>query len=185
MAGPRVIAHCIRYHVMSMTYMWYNYAKYDGLSNLCATFGRGAPVVRYLIARYNVSAMDSGYRLLAARYIRRQAKQLAEQFDGIRAAEDIEFVHRARVATRRLRAALRMFPAVSPARSFGGGGRPFAELRPSWVTPGTGTCRSSFSADPLGLGREGLLSGHIADPGSIGARSRAPAAQSGQGGGPP
>ena len=53
--------------------------------------------------------MDEGYRVLAARYIRRQAKQLAEQFDGVRAAEDIEFVHRARVATRRLRAALRMF----------------------------------------------------------------------------
>jgi CHAD domain-containing protein len=42
-------------------------------------------------------------------YIRRQAKQLAEQFDGVYAAEDIEFVHRARVATRRLRAAFRMF----------------------------------------------------------------------------
>ncbi len=53
--------------------------------------------------------MDSGYRILAAHYIRRQAKQLAEQLDGVRAAEDIEFVHRARVATRRLRAALRMF----------------------------------------------------------------------------
>ena len=53
--------------------------------------------------------VDSGYRLLAARYIRRQAKQLAEQLDGVRAAADIEFVHRARVATRRLRAALRMF----------------------------------------------------------------------------
>ncbi len=53
--------------------------------------------------------MDLGYRLLAAKYIRRHAKQLAEQFDGVRAAEDIEFVHRARVATRRLRAALRMF----------------------------------------------------------------------------
>ena len=51
--------------------------------------------------------VDVGYRLLAARYIRRQAKQLAEQLDGVRAAEDIEFVHRARVATRRLRAALR------------------------------------------------------------------------------
>lgn len=66
-------------------------------------------VVRYLIARYNVSIMDSGYRLLAAKYIRRQAKQLAAQLEGVRAAEDIEFVHRARVATRRLRAALRMF----------------------------------------------------------------------------
>ena len=53
--------------------------------------------------------MDSGYRILAAQYVRRQAKQLAEQLEGVRAAEDIEFVHRARVATRRLRAALRMF----------------------------------------------------------------------------
>lgn len=53
--------------------------------------------------------MDSGYRLLAAKYIRRQARQLAGQLDGVRAANDIEFVHRARVATRRLRAALEMF----------------------------------------------------------------------------
>jgi CHAD domain-containing protein len=60
-------------------------------------------------ASYTVYMVDSSYRLLAARYIRRQAKQLAEQLDGLRAAEDIEFVHRARVATRRLRAALRMF----------------------------------------------------------------------------
>jgi len=53
--------------------------------------------------------MDSGYRALAAKYVRRQAKQLAEQLDGICQAEDIEFVHRARVASRRLRIALRMF----------------------------------------------------------------------------
>ena len=43
------------------------------------------------------------------KYIRRQARQLAKQLDGVRAAEDIEFVHRARVATRRLRASLAMF----------------------------------------------------------------------------
>lgn len=58
--------------------------------------------------------MDTGYQLLAAKYIRRQAKQLAEQLDGVRAAEDIEFVHRARVATRRLRAALRVFECCFP-----------------------------------------------------------------------
>jgi CHAD domain-containing protein len=58
--------------------------------------------------------MDAGYRTLAAKYVRRQAKQLVEQFDGLRAAEDIEFVHRARVATRRLRAALRMFDECYP-----------------------------------------------------------------------
>jgi len=60
--------------------------------------------------------VDPGYQLLAAKYLRRQAKQLAEQFEGVRAAEDIEFVHRARVATRRLRAALRMFDDCFPAR---------------------------------------------------------------------
>jgi CHAD domain-containing protein len=53
--------------------------------------------------------MDPAYRRLAAKYVQRQVAQLAEQLDGVRAAEDIEFVHRARVATRRLRAALRMF----------------------------------------------------------------------------
>jgi CHAD domain-containing protein len=53
--------------------------------------------------------VDAGYRLLAAKYVRKQAKQLRAQFDGICAAEDIEFVHRARVASRRLRAAMRIF----------------------------------------------------------------------------
>ena len=42
--------------------------------------------------------------------------ELAAQFDGLRAAEDIEFVHRARVATRRLRAALRMFAQCFPSK---------------------------------------------------------------------
>jgi CHAD domain-containing protein len=53
--------------------------------------------------------MDLGHQHLAAKYIRRQVVQLAKQLDGVRAAEDIEFVHRARVATRRLRASLAMF----------------------------------------------------------------------------
>jgi len=55
------------------------------------------------------SRSDLSYRLLAARFIRRQVKQLGEQFDGIRQGEDVEYLHRARVASRRLRAALRMF----------------------------------------------------------------------------
>lgn len=52
---------------------------------------------------------DASYQLLAARYVRRQLKQLTGQLDGIRRAEDVESVHRARVASRRLRAGLRMF----------------------------------------------------------------------------
>ncbi len=50
--------------------------------------------------------------MLAAKHFRRQAQRLAAQLDGIRAAEDIEPVHRARVASRRLRAGLRMFEAA-------------------------------------------------------------------------
>jgi CHAD domain-containing protein len=53
--------------------------------------------------------MPAGYRLLAADYVRRQARRLALQLEGVRAAEEVEHVHRARVATRRLRAALRVF----------------------------------------------------------------------------
>jgi CHAD domain-containing protein len=53
--------------------------------------------------------VDRSYLVLAAKYIRRQVKQLAEQSKGIDSADDIEFVHRSRVASRRLRAALKMF----------------------------------------------------------------------------
>ena len=54
-------------------------------------------------------AVDESYQLLAARYLRKQTKQLVGQFDGIRESVDIEFVHRGRVASRRLRAGLRVF----------------------------------------------------------------------------
>jgi CHAD domain-containing protein len=53
--------------------------------------------------------VDAGYKLLAANYLRKQAKMLREQFEGVRVAEDIEFVHHARVASRRLRAGLKVF----------------------------------------------------------------------------
>jgi len=52
---------------------------------------------------------DANYRLLAARSLRKQVKQLAEHLGGVRVGEDIESIHRARVASRRLRAALDMF----------------------------------------------------------------------------
>ncbi len=55
-------------------------------------------------------SVDESYRLLAAQYIRKQIRQLTGQIEGIRKAEDIEYVHRARVASRRLRSALGMFP---------------------------------------------------------------------------
>ena len=52
---------------------------------------------------------DESYRFLAAKYVRKQAKQLAAHLDGVHTAEDIESIHQARVASRRLRAAMGMF----------------------------------------------------------------------------
>jgi CHAD domain-containing protein len=52
---------------------------------------------------------DQGCRLLAASYLRKQAKRLAAQLDGARRGDNPESVHQARVASRRLRAGLRMF----------------------------------------------------------------------------
>jgi len=60
--------------------------------------------------------VDDSFRLLAAQYVRKQLRQLTGQVDGIRKAEDIEYVHRARVASRRLRSALRMFRDCFPAK---------------------------------------------------------------------
>ncbi len=48
------------------------------------------------------------YLLLTTRYLRKQARQLSGQMVGLRESDDIEFVHRARVACRRLRAVLQM-----------------------------------------------------------------------------
>jgi len=53
--------------------------------------------------------IDQSYRVLAARAVRRQIKQLTAQIEGIRKAEDAEPLHRARVASRRLRQALDVF----------------------------------------------------------------------------
>jgi CHAD domain-containing protein len=61
-----------------------------------------------------VPAVDPSYRLLAAQCIDAQAKQLVAQLDGVCRAADAEYIHRARVASRRLRAALAMFEACLP-----------------------------------------------------------------------
>lgn len=58
--------------------------------------------------------LDASYRALAARYVRRQVKQLTGQVEGIRKAEDIECVHRARVACRRLQSVLSVFEDCFP-----------------------------------------------------------------------
>ena len=42
----------------------------------------------------------------------------AKESDGVRAAEDIEYIHRMRVASRRLRAALPLFRSCFPAKNY-------------------------------------------------------------------
>ena len=58
--------------------------------------------------------VDDSFQLLAAGYVRRQLRALGQQLPGARKAQDIECVHQARVASRRLRAALRMFRDCFP-----------------------------------------------------------------------
>ncbi len=56
-----------------------------------------------------MAAVDPSYQLLACRYLRRQLDALIKEVRGVRENQDIEPVHQARVASRRMRAALRMF----------------------------------------------------------------------------
>lgn len=62
-------------------------------------------------------SMDDSYRCLAARYLREQAKRLAGELVGVRRGESVECVHQARIATRRLRAALGLFKNGLPKKA--------------------------------------------------------------------
>ena len=52
---------------------------------------------------------DDSYHLLGARYLWKQVRVLTRRLDGARADEGVVCVHQARVASRRLRAAMRLF----------------------------------------------------------------------------
>ena len=56
-----------------------------------------------------MAVVDPSYRLLACQYLREQLEVLMRELLGVRRNEGIEPVHQARVASRRVRAALRMF----------------------------------------------------------------------------
>jgi CHAD domain-containing protein len=56
-----------------------------------------------------MTEVDPSYRLLACQYLRKQLGALIKEVHGVRENKDIEPVHQARVASRRMRAALRMF----------------------------------------------------------------------------
>lgn len=65
---------------------------------------------------------DDALRLLAVKVLGKRLRQLRKEAAGIRANKDIEYVHRMRVASRRVRTGLRLFEAVL-------GGEDLAPLR--------------------------------------------------------
>ncbi len=95
------------------------------------------------------SKVDQSFRLLAARYLRKQVKQLGSQIEGIRKAEDIEFVHRARVASRRLRAALRVFAECFPAERADAWRKEIRRLARSLGEARDGDVQIAFLSDAL------------------------------------
>jgi CHAD domain-containing protein len=56
-----------------------------------------------------MTAVDPSYQFLACQYLREQLEILTRELHGVRSNEDREPVHQARVASRRVRAALSMF----------------------------------------------------------------------------
>lgn len=62
------------------------------------------------------SQPDYGAQRFVAETLLARVDALAQEREGVRAAEDIECIHRMRVATRRLRAALRLFAPLLPAK---------------------------------------------------------------------
>jgi CHAD domain-containing protein len=83
-----------------------------------------------------MKSRDANLQLLACRHLQKQTKILLAQIDGIRCGDDIEFVHQARVASRRIRAALGVFKAALPTKK---GRRWNKHIRR--LTKGLGTAR--------------------------------------------
>ena len=61
-----------------------------------------------------ITTVDTSYQFLACQYIKTQIRELSRHLRGARLARDTEYVHQARVASRRLRAALGMFSGCFP-----------------------------------------------------------------------
>ena len=83
---------------------------------------------------------DSSYRILAARSLRKQVRQLGEHLGGVRLGVDVEAIHRARVASRRLRAALGMFRACWKRKQVKQWKEQIRQLARIWARPATTTC---------------------------------------------
>jgi putative phosphoesterase len=62
--------------------------------------------------------IDAGYCLFGAQSILPLISQLESEIDGVKIADDIEYVHRCRVASRRIRAALPIYRDCIPQKEF-------------------------------------------------------------------
>jgi CHAD domain-containing protein len=58
---------------------------------------------------FSLYPADKSYQLLACNYLQKQLVSLNKQINGVRENKDIEYVHQARVASRRIREALSIF----------------------------------------------------------------------------
>jgi len=61
---------------------------------------------------------DASYTLFGAEALLKRLQALTQESGGVRQAEDIEYIHRMRVASRRLRAALDLFQDTLPHKKF-------------------------------------------------------------------
>lgn len=62
---------------------------------------------------------DASYAMFGAEALLKRLQALTQESGGVRQAEDIEYIHRMRVASRRLRAALDLFQDTLPRKKFG------------------------------------------------------------------
>ena len=60
--------------------------------------------------------LNESYRLFGAKALLKRLQDLMKEIEGVRRAEDIEYVHRMRVASRRIRSALNLFENCFPAK---------------------------------------------------------------------
>jgi CHAD domain-containing protein len=61
---------------------------------------------------------DASYATFGAEALLKRLQALTQESDGVRQAEDMEYIHRMRVASRRLRAALNLFQDTLPRKKF-------------------------------------------------------------------
>ena len=83
-----------------------------GSKNIPGRRFRGKPGLR------EQTSASPGLRMFAAMQLLPRLEALSREIDGVRAGEDIEYLHRMRVASRRLRAALPVFVSCFPQKKY-------------------------------------------------------------------